>query len=104
MPEWWVLCESLDNLWVFFQQTLRLHHFLTNLSTLPPQMNRYNSLGFLVGFLFATIMMSIVGSAVNTVIVCFAEAPAEFQANHAELSNEMRMTWRHAWPDVCGNM
>ena len=64
----------------------------------------HTSLGFLVGFLFATIMMSIVGSAVNTVIVCFAEAPAEFQANHPELSNEMRMTWRNAWPDVCGNM
>jgi hypothetical protein len=53
------------------------------------------SLGFFVGFLFASIMISVVGSAaVNTVIVCFAEAPAEFEANHPELSHEMRTTWR----------
>lgn len=61
-------------------------------------------LGFLVGFLFASIMMSVVASAVNTVIVCFAEAPAEFQANHPELSNDMRMAWRQAWPMECGQL
>lgn len=61
-------------------------------------------LGFLVGYLFASIMMSVVGSAVNTVIVCFAEAPAEFEANHPALSHEMRMTWRQAWPAECGTM
>ena len=49
-------------------------------------------------------MMSVVGSAVNTVIVCFAEAPAEFEANHPELSREMRMTWRQAWPVECGTL
>jgi hypothetical protein len=61
------------------------------------------SLGLLVGFLFASIMMSVVGSAVNTVIVCFAEAPAEFQSNHPQLSEEMRAAWRQAWPLECGN-
>jgi hypothetical protein len=34
--------------------------------------------------------------------VCFAEAPAEFEANHPYLSNEMRMAWRQAWPSECG--
>lgn len=58
-------------------------------------------LGFLVGFLFASIMMSVVGSAVNTVIVCFAEAPAEFEQNHPELSQEMRGAWIQAWPNEC---
>jgi len=48
--------------------------------------------------------MSVVGSAVNTVIVCFAEAPNEFQRNHPELSEEMRATWRQAWPVECGYM
>ena len=46
--------------------------------------------------------MSVVSSAVNTVIVCFAEAPNEFQMNHPELSNEMRAGWRQAWPEECG--
>lgn len=45
--------------------------------------------------------MSIVASAVNTVIVCFAEAPNEFQNNHPELSNEMRETWKATWPNEC---
>lgn len=61
-------------------------------------------LGLLVGFVLASILMSVVGSAVNTVIVCFAEAPNEFQANHPQLSNEMRSAWRQAWPVECGNM
>jgi len=60
--------------------------------------------GFLTGFVFSSIMMSIVGSAVNTVIVCYAEAPNEFHNNHPFLSNEMRVAWRSAWPDVCGSL
>jgi len=61
-------------------------------------------LGFLVGNLFSTIMMSVVASAINTVIVLFAEAPAEFQTNHPELSNDMRAAWSQAWPSECGNL
>jgi hypothetical protein len=49
-------------------------------------------------------LMSVVGSAVNTVIVCFAESPAEFEQNHPHLSAEMRGAWRQAWPAECGNM
>jgi hypothetical protein len=57
-------------------------------------------IGFFVGFLFASIMMAVVGSAVNTVIVCYAEAPAEFQMNHPELAAEMRDAWTQAWPEL----
>jgi len=56
--------------------------------------------GFVVGFLFCSILMSIVGSAINTVIVCFAESPAEFEANHSQLSAEMRSSWMSAWPEL----
>lgn len=59
-------------------------------------------IGLLTGFLIATVLFSVVGSAVNTVIVCFAEAPAEFQQNHPELSHEMRAAWTTAWPDLFG--
>ena len=61
-------------------------------------------LGFLVGFVFASILMSVVGSAINTVIVCFAEAPAEFEQNHPLLSMEMKGAWRQAWPQECASI
>jgi len=55
---------------------------------------------FVVGLVFCNILMSVVGSAVNTVIVCFAESPAEFEANHPDLSREMRSAWVEAWPEL----
>ena len=63
-----------------------------------------NRLGFLVGFIMASIMMGVVSSAVNTVIVCFAESPREFEVNHPQLSMEMRDAWRRAWPEECNNL
>jgi len=53
---------------------------------------------FLIGLLLTSIMMSIVASAVNTVIVCFAEAPEEFQLNHPRLSDELRAAWLDMYP------
>lgn len=55
-------------------------------------------LGFVVGFVLCSIILSTVASGVNTVIVLFAEAPAEFQQNYPELSNRMRETWAAAFP------
>jgi Plasma-membrane choline transporter len=57
-------------------------------------------IGFLSGFLFASIIMSVVGSGVNTVIVCYAEDPAAFERNHPQLSGEMRQAWVDAWPSL----
>lgn len=56
--------------------------------------------GFVVGFVISSVLMSVVASAVNTVIVCFAESPGEFQTNHPELSAEMRSAWLQAWPSL----
>jgi len=55
---------------------------------------------FVVGLVFSSILMSVVGSAVDTVIVCYAESPAEFEANHPGLSGEMRSAWMQAWPEL----
>merc|ERR1712232_175154 len=55
-------------------------------------------IGFLVGFVISSILMSVIASATNTVIVCYAEAPNEFQQNHPVLSAEMNDTWRQVWP------
>jgi len=56
-----------------------------------------------ISALFADAMcatlFSIVSSAVNTVIVLYAESPNEFQTNHPELSERMRASWRQAWPN-----
>eukprot|EP00581_Thalassiosira_minuscula_P009040 CAMPEP_0183702454 /NCGR_PEP_ID=MMETSP0737-20130205/542_1 /TAXON_ID=385413 /ORGANISM="Thalassiosira miniscula, Strain CCMP1093" /LENGTH=492 /DNA_ID=CAMNT_0025929063 /DNA_START=144 /DNA_END=1622 /DNA_ORIENTATION=+ len=58
-------------------------------------------LGFVAGLVLSSILMSTIASAVNTVIVCFAEGPAEFESNHPELSRRMRETWLEFFPD-CG--
>jgi len=55
-------------------------------------------LGFFVGLAITSILMSLVGSGVNSVIVLFAEAPAEFQQNYPELSNKMREVWSTIYP------
>jgi hypothetical protein len=54
--------------------------------------------GLIVGFVFCSILMNVVGGAVNTVIVCYAESPAEFQANHPVLADQMRTAFMQAWP------
>jgi hypothetical protein len=55
-------------------------------------------LGFIVGLMICSIVMSTIGSAVNAIIVLFAEAPADFQQNYPELSNKMRSTWSDIYP------
>lgn len=55
-------------------------------------------IGFIIGMVLTSTLMTLVSSAVNTVIVCYAEAPMEFQQNHPKLSEDMRAAWRQAWP------
>jgi hypothetical protein len=50
----------------------------------------------------SAVMFSVVDSSVNTVIVCFAEGPAEFEENHPDLSADMREGWRKVYPEECG--
>jgi len=59
--------------------------------------------GFLFGFIVSSIMMELVGSAINAVIVCFAEAPGIFYENHRELCEEMVEAWKSAYPDECAD-
>ena len=55
-------------------------------------------LGFFIGLVITSILMSVIGSGVNSVIVLFAEAPAEFQQNYPELSRKMREIWSQVFP------
>lgn len=54
--------------------------------------------GSFLGYSMCAVLFALVSSAVNAVIVCYAEAPNEFQANHPDLSNRMKHAWRQAWP------
>lgn len=45
------------------------------------------------------LLMSVVGAAVDTVIVVFAEAPLELERNHPGLYRQMVSAWRQIYPD-----
>lgn len=60
------------------------------------------AVGLFVGYCMSSTLFSVVSSAVNTVIVCFAEAPSEFQTNYPQLSDRLVESWRKAWPDEFG--
>jgi hypothetical protein len=55
-------------------------------------------IGMLIGFVFCSTLFGLISSGVNAVIVLFAESPAEFAANHPQLSQEMLKSWREAYP------
>jgi drug/metabolite transporter (DMT)-like permease len=54
----------------------------------------------LVGTAMAYILFqSVVGAAVDTVIVVFAQSPLEFERNHPGLYRQMGTAWRRVYPD-----
>ena len=58
----------------------------------------YYSIGLVVGLVLCSILMSTIASAVNAVIVLFAEGPAEFEKNYPDLSKKMRTAYLNAHP------
>ena len=63
-------------------------------------------IGFLLGMMYGTGMSSVVfrvvSSAVDTIVVCFAEAPQIFQQHHPVLAQELVEAWRLVYPNECG--
>lgn len=57
------------------------------------------SVGTTIGFVLSTTLLSLISSAVNAVIVLWAEAPREFYENHPVLANYMTDSWKQAYPD-----
>merc|ERR1740139_1328013 len=55
-------------------------------------------IGLIVGIFMCSILLSAIDSAVLAVIVLFAEAPAEFESNYPELSQDMRKAYAKAHP------
>lgn len=56
--------------------------------------------GMFIGMVMASLVLGVVSSAVDAIIVCFAEAPGEFKENHPAIAQEMQTTWDAAWPTV----
>jgi hypothetical protein len=60
-------------------------------------------LGSILGGASCEILFGVVTSAVNTVVVCFAESPNQLQENHdPQLSQDLVQAWRKAYPQDCG--
>jgi Plasma-membrane choline transporter len=55
-------------------------------------------LGFVIGLVICSIALSTIASAVNAIIVLFAEAPADFARNYPELSRKMTQIWSEIYP------
>jgi hypothetical protein len=57
--------------------------------------------GFVMGLIVSSTIFAVISSAVDTVIVCWAEAPADLEANHNEVFNKMRDVWYEHYPECC---
>ena len=54
----------------------------------------------IVGILLSSLVFGVLVSAVDSIVVLYAEAPNELKENHPQLAQEMEVTWTQAWPDV----
>ena len=62
--------------------------------------NYLHSVGVVFGIVLASITLTVVDGAVKTSIVCFAEAPREFEVNHPELYHTMTSAYEERYPTV----
>ncbi|KAI2497370.1 choline transporter-like protein [Fragilaria crotonensis] len=76
--------------------------FVTSSSDLSTSHGIAFVFAFLVGLFISNVALFVVESAVRTVIVCFAESPAEFEEHHPELYEVMKAGWAEAYPTVPG--
>lgn len=56
-------------------------------------------IGCSIGLVLSSICLKVVGSSVNTILVCFSVAPFVFRHHHPGLSGEMRHAWGGTWLD-----
>ena len=59
-------------------------------------------LPFLYGFVSSVVVLRVVSSAVDSVVVCFAESPNELRTSHSYIYQRMVDAWRMAYPTDCG--
>jgi hypothetical protein len=60
-------------------------------------------IGMVLGSMSCNILFGVVVSAVNTIVVCFAESPNQLRLNHPpELYRQLVQAWQVAYPQECG--
>jgi len=64
----------------------------------PPPAALSMGLGFFVGISISCVMMQVVKSAVNTLIVCFADDPHKFEENRPQVTTRIAEAWGKAFP------
>lgn len=85
----------MDSLYFSFFSFL-LNHFYLQIFPRHFSLDRltgFYSIGWIIGVWVCTVMMSVIKGAVNTLIVCWADSPAVFEAEHPILSGEMIQAW-----------
>mmetsp|Transcript_6063 Transcript_6063/g.8729 ORF Transcript_6063/g.8729 Transcript_6063/m.8729 type:complete len:485 (-) Transcript_6063:122-1576(-) len=98
----WTVLFTHDLAGYVLSFTVFLVTFCTGAVVLLIHPQLYNILiGVVVGIFIASVVVNVVKSAVNTVIVCFADGPAIMQENHPVLTTEMSRAWIQVFPD-CG--
>jgi hypothetical protein len=50
-------------------------------------------IGICGGFVVSILLFSTISSSINTILVCLAAYPIEFEENHPALSDEIRQAW-----------
>jgi Plasma-membrane choline transporter len=55
--------------------------------------------GTFMGTMLSSLLLNIIASAVDTVLVCFAEGPMEFRQNYPEHFQRMEQAWLDAFPN-----
>lgn len=68
-------------------------HPLTLIFLSSPSPFTFISTGLIVGMYISSVMASVIQGAVNTVIVCYADAPSKLIEDHPKLTAEMEDAW-----------
>jgi Plasma-membrane choline transporter len=91
-PMWWSFGYVLESS-MSLCPCAPLFHVVAN-----PSHPITNRIGFLVGIAMASVMMSVVRGAINTLIVCYADAPGKLEDNHPEETAKLSKAWSSIHP------
>jgi hypothetical protein len=92
-PMWWSFGYVLENPMTMWP-CARLFHVVAN-----PYHPITHRIAFLVGIAMASVIMSVVRGAINTLIVCYADAPGKLEDNHPEETAKLSKAWSSIHPN-----
>ena len=87
----WLIHFAMPNIWF---------HGVVNTPAAEAKLAFWTA--FVYGLICSIVVLRVVSSAVDSVVVCFAESPNELRANHSYIARRMIDAWRAAYPSDCG--